>query len=139
MTVRFPDQVDDSLLRFAVIAARSGDNWVFCRHRLRQTWELPGGHREPGETIDDAARRELYEETGAREYRLYPIGAYAAGDEAGESFGMLYSAEIAAFGPLPEMEIAEVFLGKAVPGEWTYADIQPFLLKRMEEWLAARG
>ena len=139
MTVRFPDQVEDSLLRFAVIAAHSGDNWVFCRHRLRQTWELPGGHREPGEAIDDAARRELYEETGAREYRLYPISAYAAGDEAGESFGMLYFAEISAFGPLPEMEIAEVVLGKAVPGEWTYADIQPFLLKRMEEWLAVRG
>lgn len=82
---------------------------------------------------------ELYEETGAREYRLYPISAYAAGDEAGESFGMLYFAEISAFGPLPEMEIAEVVLGKAVPGEWTYADIQPFLLKRMEEWLAVRG
>ena len=60
-------------------------------------------------------------------------------DEAGESFGMLYFAEIIAFGPLPEMEIAEIFLRKAVPGEWTYADIQPFLLKRMEEWMAARG
>jgi len=28
------------------------------------TWSFPGGHPEPGETLDDAIRRELYEETG---------------------------------------------------------------------------
>ena len=62
--VQFYDKVEDSLLRFAVIIARSGDKWVFCKHRERDTYEVPGGHREPGENIDDTARRELYEETG---------------------------------------------------------------------------
>ena len=52
MTLRFPDQAEDRLLRFAVIAARSGGGWVYCRHRQRRTWELPGGHREPGESIE---------------------------------------------------------------------------------------
>ncbi len=49
--VRFYDRVDDGLLRYAVIAARAGGRWVFCRHRERDTLELPGGHREPGEDI----------------------------------------------------------------------------------------
>ena len=59
--VRFYDQVDDALLRFAVIIAKTEGKWVFCKHRERETYELPGGHREAGEDILEAARRELYE------------------------------------------------------------------------------
>ena len=47
--VRFYDEVDDSLLKFAVIIARSAGKWVFCKHQKRNTYEIPGGHREPGE------------------------------------------------------------------------------------------
>ena len=49
--VRFYDRADDGLLRYAVIAARTGGRWVFCRHRERDTLELPGGHRAPGEDL----------------------------------------------------------------------------------------
>ena len=71
------DEIDDSLLRFAVIAARYEDHWVFCRHKERTTWEIPGGHRECGESIETAARRELFEETGisAREDEFEFLGS----------------------------------------------------------------
>ena len=59
--IRFYDEADDARLIFAVIVARSRGKYVFCRHRDRDTWEIPGGHREPGENIMTAARRELYE------------------------------------------------------------------------------
>ena len=59
--VKFYDEVDDNLLKFAVIIAKSDGKWVFCKHRERNTYEIPGGHREPGELIDDTAKRELYE------------------------------------------------------------------------------
>ena len=61
-------------LRYAVVAARCGGQWVLSRHRERGTWELPGGHREPGEDIDAAARRELYEETGYRAGKYTNLG-----------------------------------------------------------------
>ena len=70
--VVFYEKADDELLRFAVIAAKYQGQWVLCRHKARSTWEFPGGHRETGETIEAAAVRELYEETGAAEYRLAP-------------------------------------------------------------------
>ena len=74
--VRFYKEADDALLRFAVIIARSRGKWVFCKHRERDTWEIPGGHREPGEDILDTAKRELYEETGAVDYDLRELGIY---------------------------------------------------------------
>ena len=75
--VRFYDHVEDALLKFAVIIARTGGNWVFCKHRERDTYELPGGHREAGESILEAARRELYEETGALRFSMEPVCVYS--------------------------------------------------------------
>lgn len=51
LKIKFYDEVDDTLLRFAVIIARTNGKWVFCKHKERDTYEVPGGHREAGETI----------------------------------------------------------------------------------------
>ncbi len=45
------DQVDDRKLKFAVIVTKTKGHWVFCRHKERNTPEVPGGYREPGEKI----------------------------------------------------------------------------------------
>ena len=75
--VKFYDEADDRLLKFAVIIAKTDNKWVFCKHRERETYEVPGGHRENGEHIFDTAKRELYEETGALEYSIKPICVYS--------------------------------------------------------------
>ena len=133
VTVRFYDEADDSLLKFAVIIAKSAGKWVFCKHQKRNTYELPGGHREPGERIDDTARRELYEETGATDYTLKPICVYSvtAPDNFNgeETFGMLYFADIFSFEKELHSEIEKTIITDRLVENWTYPLIQPKLIE----------
>lgn len=75
--VKFYDSISDELLKFAVIISKTQGKWVFCKHKERDTYEVPGGHREENEDILDTARRELYEETGALKFDLKPICVYS--------------------------------------------------------------
>ena len=131
--VRFYDKVDDSLLKFAVIIAKSDNKWVFCKHQKRNTYEVPGGHREPGEPIDDTAKRELYEETGATDYTLKRVCVYsvtAADNFNGEeTFGMLYFADIFSFEKELHSEIEKIIITDRLVNDWTYPLIQPKLIE----------
>ena len=57
--VKFYDSIDDKLLKFAVIISKTNGKWIFCKHRERDTYEVPGGHRESGEDILSTAKRAL--------------------------------------------------------------------------------
>ncbi len=137
-TVKFYENVADELLKFAVILAKSGDGYVFCKHRERDTWEMPGGHREAGEAIADTARRELYEETGALEFDLKPVCVYSvtAPDnfDGEESFGMLFFAEIGKFEGELHSEIEKITVTEELPERWTYPEIQPELFGEVRRW-----
>ncbi|MFT4143383.1 MAG: NUDIX domain-containing protein [Mobilitalea sp.] len=135
LKVNFYDNVEDNLLKFAVIVAKSQGKWVLCKHKERNTYEFPGGHREAGEDILTAAKRELFEETGAVDYSITQVCVYsvAAKDDIPreESFGMLYYADIRVFEELPDLEIVRIEFFDELPGNWTYPEIQPFLLEKI--------
>ena len=133
--VKFYDEVDDAFLQFAVIISKTNGKWGFCKHRERDTYEVPGGHRESGEDITATARRELQEETGAVDFTIKPVCVYSVKgktrineNEDDESFGMLFIAEIFSFEPL-HSEIESILITEHLADNWTYPQIQPKLLE----------
>lgn len=136
MEVKFYDEVKDSLLKFAVIISKHNKKWVFCKHKQRETLEIPGGHRENGEKIDETAKRELYEETGAIDFIIKPICVYSVVSEdnfnAQETFGMLFFADIMTFDNELHSEIEKIYLLEELPSEWTYPLIQPKLIDEIK-------
>ncbi|MGI5853582.1 MAG: NUDIX hydrolase [Bacillota bacterium] len=141
ITINFYDSggvfsIANDRLKFAVIAARYQGKWIFCRHKQRDTYEIPGGHREPGEDINDTARRELQEETGAISFDLAPVCIYSVTLNEVTTYGKLFFADVSVLGELPqEMEIKEIILADNLPERLTYPAIQPHLFKRVREWL----
>lgn len=137
MEVKFYEHVEDDLLKFAVIISKSDEKWVLCKHRERNTFEVPGGHREPGETILETAKRELYEETGAIDYVLVPVCVYSVTGKnqvnatGEETYGMLYYADIKKFEKELHSEMERIYFFDDLPKEWTYPMIQPKLIREV--------
>ncbi len=128
------NDVADECLKYAVIMAQEDGRWLICRHKERSTWEIPGGHREAGERIEQTAQRELFEETGVTDAELTPVEVYSVTREGGEtSYGMLFLARVNARGALPEYsEMSEVRAVHLLPQELTYPAIQPKLFSRVQ-------
>ena len=56
-------------------------NEVLLLHRSdNDLWGLPGGVMEPGETIEETARREVFEETGLKLGEIKLLGVYSGMD-----------------------------------------------------------
>lgn len=134
MKVNFYNTVEDELLKYAVIISKHNGLWVYCKHKNRITWEIPGGHREDNEDILDTAKRELWEETGAINYDINPICVYSVMKNNIETFGMLYYAVIYDFEVLPNLEIEKIEFFKNAPYRLTYPVIQTELINKVNSF-----
>ena len=116
--------VGDSELTYVVIGARYRGDWIFVRHRDRQSWEIPAGHIEAGEEPDQAAVRELYEEAGVVESSMTIVSDYQVTDGDSRGFGRLYFAEVLKIEALGDYEIGESRFGRELPSPLTYPEVQ---------------
>lgn len=139
MEVKFYDSIQDDLLKFAVIISKYKGQWVFCKHKQRDTYEIPGGHREENESITDTAKRELIEETGALDFAITPICVYSVtgknrvNQTGEETFGMLFFAEVKSFSTEINSEIESIKCSDELPTKWTYPLIQPLLIEEYQK------
>lgn len=137
--VKFYDEIDDALLKFAVVIAKTDGRWIFCKHKERDTYEVPGGHREVGENIVDTAKRELREETGAIDFDIKPVCIYSVKgktrvneDINDETFGMLFVADVFSFEEI-HSEIEKIIICENLVDDWTYPLIQPKLIEEVKK------
>lgn len=118
--------------KYVVVLSEYEGKLLLSRHRRRDTWETQGGHIEPGEDALTAAKRELYEESGATDFDIVPLFDYRAGDRAAgqperASNGVIFYAKIRALSPMPDSEMAEVRAFDSLPENVTYPGITPHL------------
>ncbi|MET3683613.1 8-oxo-dGTP diphosphatase [Alkalibacillus flavidus] len=75
------------------IIARYRGKWLLTQHGDRGI-EFPGGKVEPGETAEEAAVREVYEETGGIVDGLTFIGQYYVDGKGGHIIKNVYFAQV---------------------------------------------
>ena len=119
--------------KYVVVLSEYNGHILLSRHRNRTTWETQGGHIEAGEQPMDAAKRELFEESGAVDFDSSPLCEYWAGEEGTDDWanGMVFHAVIHRLDMLPESEMAEVRCFHTLPDALTYPQITPVLFQRL--------
>ena len=101
-----------------VCVSKYQNQYVFSYNKKRNGWEIPGGHIEPGESWQEAAKREMYEETGATKINIEPICVYKI-----STYGLLCYCEILELSNIPEYsEMEKIILSDTLPDNLTYPD-----------------
>lgn len=121
--------------KYVVVCSNYQGKWMFSRHKKRTTWETQGGHVEEGETPLEAAKRELYEESGVTNADVYPVCDYKGFRGPRFSYGMVFLAVVHELGELPESEMQDVQCFEAIPENLTYPQMTPLLVKEAEKLL----
>jgi 8-oxo-dGTP pyrophosphatase MutT (NUDIX family) len=90
-----------------VMMIQDGKVWLVRQTYLRG-WFMPGGGVKRGETLDQAARREAFEETGAELGALILMGAYTNLTEWKTDHNVVFICADFEFKGKPDNEIAEL-------------------------------
>lgn len=120
-------------LTYVVIGAREKGRWIFVRHRERESWELPAGHIEKNEQALEAARRELYEETGTVKAKIHVLNDYSVSIRGKISYGRIFFAAVEEREPLPKSEIGEIMVAEETPLPATYPEAHKVFVRLLEK------
>jgi 8-oxo-dGTP diphosphatase len=128
---------DEKDIHFVIITANynKSDRWIFVKKKGSATWELPAGHKEVGESVLQAAKRELFEETGAKEYTMEVLTDYTLKTSNSVGVGRVFIAIVKSLGELPDSEIEKCLISNEFPLPHTYPKLQNKILEFAKNYL----
>lgn len=115
--------------KYVVVCTFYQGNIVLSKHKFRETWETQGGHIEEGECPIDAAKRELFEESGITDADIHPVCDYYGYNSKNHSNGMVFMAIAHTLNELPEFEMNSIELFEKLPDNLTYPQVTPILFE----------
>ncbi len=109
------------------------DQVLLVRHTYKKGWHLPGGGLKRGETVEEAARREAREETGAELRSIRLVGIFSDLEDGFNGHNILFASnDFEIVGP-HDHEIAEA---RFFPLDTLPDDLPPGQRRRVEEYKA---
>jgi len=142
-TPAYEEYADGESLFSMVIPLAAGEGQFFmCHQQWRDTWELPSGKLEPGESPLQAAERELLEELGAQVDRFRPLGILLTRLAQAPAQGHLYWGKVVQRDDLPpgsEMDKVRVFSLDMLPVPEQMAPVTRWVVRWMGHELIATG
>ncbi|MFI3803475.1 aminoglycoside 6'-N-acetyltransferase [Vagococcus fluvialis] len=133
MTIYEIGEIEDEDIIIGMIVSTYQNKNVYVRHKDRKTYEIPGGHRENNETIEECAKRELMEETGATKFTIEPLFILGIEKEGIEDYGQVFLADIKEFSNQLEHEMEEVIFLEGEPESYTYPSIQEIISEEIRK------
>ena len=122
---------------YVVCFCKYQGGWLYCRANTRTSFETAGGKIEDGETLLEAAKRELFEEAGATDFEIKAAFDYSVRRKPTREFshGCVFYVEIHELNGLFEFEMDEVKVFETIPDEMRFPQILPTLYENMIGWL----
>ena len=116
------------------------DKFVLVYAKSRKCWEMPGGGREGGESIEECAIREIKEESNMKVLELYPLGIDTDTDpQTNEKhIKARFAAKVKPYGDFridPDGEITEIKLVELseLKSYWDWGERGEAMLRKAKE------
>jgi 8-oxo-dGTP pyrophosphatase MutT (NUDIX family) len=107
------------------------DGVLLIRQTYLDGWFMPGGGVRRGETMDQAARREVQEEVGATLGRMILLGAFSSFHESKNDHTVLFFSDDFTLDGEHDREVAEI---RFFPLDQLPPGLRPGHLKKLQEY-----
>ena len=131
------------VINYVRMVTKHNGNFVLPFHKKSQKWDWVGGFVEKGENPLEAAKRELFEETGAVDFDIFPVFDHESFNEDGTHFNnaRTYFVIVHEFSDLLDgSEMEKIGFFDKIPDDFRYngnREAQTEFFKRIEKLASA--